>query len=90
MNHMPRKKVSATELHDLLMREFRGTAGDSCLKCSIPMPVFFEAGAHGGRNWRMGGIDDCSTLCHTILEDVAAKLADQYEMKPPPGKSARR
>ena len=80
---MPRKKVSAAELHDILTLEFRETAGDSCLKCRIPMPAFFERGAASGRNWRIGGIDACSSLCHTILEDLAAKLAGEYELKRP-------
>jgi hypothetical protein len=80
---MSRKKVSALELHEILMLEFRGTAGDSCLKCRIPMPAYFAPGAASGLNWRVGGIDDCSSLCHTILEDLVAKLSSRYELKKP-------
>jgi hypothetical protein len=80
---MPRKKVSATELHDILTREFRDTAGDMCLKCRIPMPVFLEPGPQGRANWRVGGIVECSSLCHTILEELAATLGEKYEITRP-------
>src|ERR1700694_4740330 len=80
---MSRKKVSAAGLHEILTRESRGPAGDSCLKCRIPMPAYFAPGAASGRNWRIGGIDDCSNLCHTILEDLVAKLSGQFELKKP-------
>lgn len=80
---MPRRKVSAVQLHDILTREFRGTAGDSCLKCRIPMPAYFAPGATSGANWRIGAIDDCSSLCHTVLEDLATRLAIEYELKAP-------
>ena len=74
-----RKQIPPAELHDLLVREFRKTAGDSCLGCRIPMPAYF-AGARHGPNWRIGAFDECSTLCHTILEDVAAKVAARYDL----------
>ncbi|HET7730338.1 MAG TPA: hypothetical protein VFK48_09920 [Usitatibacter sp.] len=77
-----RKRLPASELHDLLTREFRGTAGDHCLRCRVPMPSWV-AGAKRGPNWRIGTLDECSTLCHTILEDVAAKLADRYDIQAP-------
>ena len=83
MNDMPRKKVSAAELHDILAREFRGSAGDSCLKCGIPMPVYLRGGTKGASNWRIGAIDECSTLCHSILEEIAASAAAMYELKAP-------
>lgn len=74
-----RKRIAAAELHDLLTREFRKTAGDTCLGCRIPLPSYF-AGARTGPNWRIGAFDECSTLCHTILEDVAAKVAARYDL----------
>lgn len=77
-----RKRLPASELHDLLTREFRSTAGDHCLKCSIPMPSWF-AGARQGPNWRLNTRDECPTLCHTILEDVAARLAERYDIQAP-------
>ena len=78
---MPRKRVSAEELHDLLVREFSNTAGDTCLSCRLPMPVFLETRDPDRPNWRIGSIAECSTLCHTILEDVAAKLAHKYNLR---------
>src|SRR3982074_1067558 len=80
MIDMQRKKVAAAELHDILTREFRKTAGDLCLKCRIPQPVFRAPGAAGGANWRVGGIDECSALCHTILEELVASLSDKYDI----------
>jgi hypothetical protein len=77
---MSRKQISATELHDLLTREFAKTAGDSCLKCRIPMPAYLERGQGDGANWRIGGIAECSSLCHTILEDLVAKLSTRYDI----------
>ena len=76
---MRKKKIAARELHDLLAREFRNTAGDSCLGCRIPMPRYF-AGAREGANWRIGAFEECSSLCHTILQDVTAKVAARYDL----------
>jgi len=80
---MPRRKIDASELHDILTKEFRATAGDHCLKCRIPMPAFIEPGERGGANWRIATGDECSNLCHTILEDLAAKLAKSYDIAKP-------
>lgn len=80
---MPRRKVSADQLHDILTREFRATAGGMCLKCRIPMPIFVEPGAAGRANWRIGGIAECATLCHTILEELAGSLAERYDIARP-------
>lgn len=83
MIDMQRKKVASEELHDILTREFRKTAGDLCLKCRIPRPVFREPGAAGGANWRVGGVDECSALCHTILEELVASLSVKYDITKP-------
>jgi hypothetical protein len=81
---MTRKKnIDAAQLHDLLTDAFRKTAGDHCLRCRIPMPAHF-AGA--GANWRVGAIDECSTLCHSILEDVVREFAAKYQLRPPAGR----
>ena len=74
-----RKKISAAELHHLLASEFRKTAADGCLACRIPMPAYFS-GAREGPNWRIGAFEECSTLCHTILQDVASKVAARYDL----------
>jgi hypothetical protein len=78
-----RKRISAAELHDLLTSEFRKTAADSCLACRIPMPSYF-AGAREGPNWRIGAFEECSALCHTILEDVTARLRQDTTFSSPP------
>jgi hypothetical protein len=75
-----RRKISKTELHALLERKFRSTAADQCLKCRVPMPVFVESST-GATNWRLGRLDECTSLCHSILDDIAEKLAEQYELK---------
>jgi hypothetical protein len=77
---MARKEISPAQLHELLSREFRKTAADHCLKCKVPKPVHLNSPS-GGANWRLGSIAECSGLCHTILEDVAAKLSTQYDVK---------
>ena len=77
-----RKRLSPAKLHDLLVDEFRKTAGDQCLRCRIPMPAYF-AGARDGPNWRIGSLAECDTLCHSILQDIAAELARRYELQEP-------
>jgi hypothetical protein len=86
---MTRKKIAPAELHDILTREFRKSAGDLCMKCRIPMPAYLEPGEGGGPNWRIGGIAECSSLCHTFLEDLVGKLSTQYDITRA-GKKARR
>ena len=76
-----RKRVSASDLHDILTREFAKTAGDLCLKCRIPMPVFRQT--RDGANWRLGAMDECNTLCHSLVQDIAAQLAQRYELTAP-------
>jgi hypothetical protein len=80
---MGRKAIARERLRGIIEREFRDTAGDSCLKCTIPMPAYLEPGESDAPNWRIGRIDECSTLCHSILEDIAAKLAREYDITRP-------
>lgn len=77
-----KKRVDAAQLRDLLTDAFRKTAGDHCLRCRIPMPAYF-AGASAGANWRVGAIDECPTLCHSILEDLVREFAAKYDVVPP-------
>lgn len=76
-----RRRISATELHDLLARELGKTTADLCSACSVPMPVFRESGA--GPNWRLPAVPECNALCHTILLDIADQLARDYEITKP-------
>lgn len=80
---MTRMNVSPAQLHDLLADGFRKTAGDLCLRCTIPMPAYREPGEGGGPNWRIGNTAECSSLCHTILEDLVAELAQRYDITRP-------
>ena len=80
---MKRRKISPAELRELLSAEFRKTAGDACLKCTIPMPAYLEPGESAGPNWRIGNAAECSSLCHTILEDLVARLATRYDITRP-------
>ena len=76
------RKVSATQLHEILEREFRATAADLCTGCAVPKPVFFERAGEGA-NWRLPPLAECNALCHTILQDIAEKLSREYDMAPP-------
>jgi len=78
---MTRRKISAEDLHERLTAEFRKTAGDSCLKCTIPMPAYREPGESAGPNWRIGNAAECSSLCHTILD--VAELSSRYDITRP-------
>ena len=77
-----RKAVDAAKLHDLLTREFTDTAAGLCAACRVPKPIFRE-GAGEGPNWRVPPLGECDSLCHTILQDVAAKLAREYDLENP-------
>jgi hypothetical protein len=75
-----RKKVSREELHAWLEREFRATAAGLCGRCRVPMPVFREAMARP--NWRLPAHPECPGLCHTLLEEIAARAAVRYDVTP--------
>jgi len=77
-----RRKVSAAELHELLAREFANTAAGLCPGCKVPRPVFRES-AGGRPNWRVPPLAECDSLCHTILTDIAEKLARDYDLARP-------
>ena len=77
-----RKKLTVTELHDLLAREFDKSAAGLCSACSVPKPVFLES-KRGGANWRVPPLEECPALCHTILQDVAETVAREYDLAPP-------
>jgi hypothetical protein len=76
---MTKKKIPPEKLHALLEEEFRATAAGLCRACSVPRPIFRES-ASGTSNWRVGALDECSGLCHSILSDVAARLAERYDI----------
>ena len=80
---MARKRVSRQELHDILVREFRNTAGDACLACRIPLPSYFAPGEATGVNWRLAGMEECPSLCHTIVMDLFEKLSEEYAVTRP-------
>ena len=77
---MARKKVSTQELHRMLEAEFHKTAAGLCGKCHVPRPVFYPA-ARGGPNWRLAHGDECPALCHTVMQDLAARFAQQYDLQ---------
>ncbi len=76
-----RRRIPATELHDLLARELGKTTADLCSACGVPMPVFRES--RDGANWRLPAVPECNALCHTILLDIAGKLAREYDIAKP-------
>ena len=76
-----RKKVSRDELHAWLEREFRATAAGLCGRCRVPMPVFHEGPA--APNWRVPAHPECPALCHTLLEEIAARAAARFELARP-------
>lgn len=80
---MPDKRhVSATQLYELLTREFDDSAAGLCPRCRVPRPIFRE-GAGDGPNWRVPPLEECDSLCHSILVDVAERLGRDYAMTRP-------
>ena len=77
-----RKAVNDEVLHELLTREFANTAAGLCSACRVPKPVF-RPGASEGPNWRVPSLAECDSLCHTILQDIAAKLGREYDLAKP-------
>ena len=76
---MTRRKMTREELHAWLEREFRATTAELCGSCHVPMPVFREGVA--GANWRLPTGGECPALCHTLLEEIAARAAQRYDLK---------
>lgn len=80
--------MSREELHAWLEREFRATAADLCGRCRVPMPVLREGVA--APNWRLPARPECPALCHTLLEEVAARAAARFDLATgPTGPSPR-
>jgi len=77
-----RKAMSAADLHELLTREFTNSAAGLCSACRVPKPIFREA-ASPAPNWQVPSLAECDSLCHTILQDIAAKLGREYDMAKP-------
>jgi hypothetical protein len=77
-----RNRITAEALHALLQKEFAEKAGDLCAACRLPKPTYF-AGARAGPNWRLPALGECSSLCHTLAEELAARYAQRYELHPP-------
>jgi hypothetical protein len=76
----PAARALQRKKNALLETQFRKTAAGLCGKCAVPRPVFMQA-AEGRSNWRVGRLDECGDLCHTILEDIAAQLAQRYDLE---------
>jgi hypothetical protein len=73
-----RRKVSREELHAWLEREFRATAAELCGRCRVPLPVLREAMARP--NWRLPAQEECPALCHTVLEEIAARAGERFDL----------
>ena len=75
-----KKRLSVEELHAKLQEEFAKRTGDLCAGCRLPRPTYF-AGARDGPNWRLPPLGECSSLCHTLAEELAARYAQRYELR---------
>ena len=78
---MAKKRIPRDKLHALLVEEYARTAGDLCTACRLPLPSYFAA-AKEGPNWRLPPMEECNALCHTIAADVAARMAQRYDLLP--------
>ena len=76
-----RHRISAAKLHDLLAAELGRTTAELCSACAVPMPLVRESAS--GPNWRVPAVPECNALCHTILLDIAQKLAGEYDIAKP-------
>ena len=79
---MKKRRIAAEELHARLQEEFSRKAADVCGACRLPLPTYF-AGARDGANWRLPPLGECSSLCHTIVEELVARYAERFELEAP-------
>ena len=86
---MKKRTVAAEALHAMLQEEFSRKAGALCVACRLPKPIWF-AGAREGPNWRLPALGECSSLCHTLVDELVASYAARYEIEPPSSRSSSR
>jgi hypothetical protein len=82
---LKRRAIAAQELHARLQEEFQKRSGAHCVACRLPTPTYF-AGAREGANWRLAPLGECSSLCHTLAEEIAARYAARFDILPPTGR----
>jgi hypothetical protein len=79
---LKKQRIAAGELHARLQEAFSRKAGSLCGACRLPLPRYF-AGARDGPNWRLPPLEECSSLCHTLVDEIVAHHAARYELEPP-------
>ena len=79
---MKKRRIAAVDLHARLQEEFSRKAGEACGACRLPMPRYF-AGAREGANWRLPPLGECSSLCHTLVEELVERYAARFDLEPP-------
>jgi len=79
---LKRRRIDAAQLHALLQEDFSAKAGALCAACRLPLPTYF-AGAREGPNWRLPPLGECSSLCHTLVDELVARYAERYDLEPP-------
>ena len=83
-SRLKKRKIAPEALHALMQEEFARKAGELCAACRLPMPTYF-AGAREGPNWRLPPLGECSSLCHTLVEELVARYGERFELQPPRG-----
>jgi hypothetical protein len=79
---LKRRRIDAAQLHALLQEEFTAKAGALCAACRLPLPTYF-AGARDGPNWRLPPLGECTSLCHTLVDELVARYAKRYDIDAP-------
>jgi hypothetical protein len=79
---LKKRRIAAAELHAQLQEAFSRKAGSVCGACRLPLPRYF-AGAREGANWRLPPLEECSSLCHTLLDELVEQYAARYDLIDP-------
>ena len=76
---MKRKAIARDELHALLQATFAKRAAGACGRCQLPRPTLFTA-AREGPNWRLPELAECTSLCHTVVDEVVREVGARYDL----------
>lgn len=75
-----KQKVSAEELHHMLIATFDRIKPPACTKCSVPLPRPLPVVAESGTNWWLGTLVDCERGCASSIGWLWYQFGVRYEL----------
>jgi hypothetical protein len=77
---LTKKRVSAEELHHLLIATFDRIKPPACANCSVPLPRLLPAMGNSGTNWWLGTLADCRHGCASSIGWLWYQFGVRYEL----------